>query len=155
MEGIFFLLEKPNLFAICNNTFSKWWEGWRMACRRVLSSTPLWGKPLEWPHVTGYTYQLIGTIHRQRGQSHQPTFNFFQNRESRLKTGNVDSTQFRELCRCIRGYSAYSKETGQISYYISVFSIRSEEVGSRQENYILMRSHVNIKIPKKGNQGPT
>jgi hypothetical protein len=38
---IFFLLEKPNLFAFCNNTFSKWWEGWRMACRRVLSSTPL------------------------------------------------------------------------------------------------------------------
>jgi hypothetical protein len=37
----FFLLERPNLFAICNNTFSKWWEGWRMACRRVLSSTPL------------------------------------------------------------------------------------------------------------------
>jgi hypothetical protein len=23
----FFLLERPNLFAICNNTFSKWWEG--------------------------------------------------------------------------------------------------------------------------------
>jgi hypothetical protein len=22
----FFLLERPNLFAICNNTFSKWWE---------------------------------------------------------------------------------------------------------------------------------
>jgi acyl-CoA reductase-like NAD-dependent aldehyde dehydrogenase len=21
------LLERPNLFAICNNTFSKWWEG--------------------------------------------------------------------------------------------------------------------------------
>jgi hypothetical protein len=39
----FFLLERPNLFAICNNTFSKWWEGWRMSCRRVrvLSSTPL------------------------------------------------------------------------------------------------------------------
>jgi hypothetical protein len=38
---MFFLLQRPNLFAICNNTFSKWWEGWRMACRRVLSSTPL------------------------------------------------------------------------------------------------------------------
>jgi hypothetical protein len=37
----FFLLERLNLFAICNNTFSKWWEGWRMSCRRVLSSTPL------------------------------------------------------------------------------------------------------------------
>jgi hypothetical protein len=24
---VFFLLERPNLFAICNNTFSKWWEG--------------------------------------------------------------------------------------------------------------------------------
>jgi extradiol dioxygenase family protein len=23
----FFFFEKPNLFAICNNTFSKWWEG--------------------------------------------------------------------------------------------------------------------------------
>jgi hypothetical protein len=22
-----FLLERPNLFAICNNTLSKWWEG--------------------------------------------------------------------------------------------------------------------------------
>jgi hypothetical protein len=37
---VLFLLERPNLFEICNNTFSKWWEGWRMACRRVLSSTP-------------------------------------------------------------------------------------------------------------------
>jgi hypothetical protein len=35
------LLERPNLFAICNNTFSKWWEGLRMSCRRVLGSTPL------------------------------------------------------------------------------------------------------------------
>jgi hypothetical protein len=26
---------------ICNNTFSKWWEGLRMSCRRVLNSTPL------------------------------------------------------------------------------------------------------------------
>jgi hypothetical protein len=26
-NGNFFLLERPNLFAICNNTFSKWWEG--------------------------------------------------------------------------------------------------------------------------------
>jgi hypothetical protein len=28
-ESEFFLLERPNLlvFAICNNTFSKWWEG--------------------------------------------------------------------------------------------------------------------------------
>jgi hypothetical protein len=34
-------LIRPNLFAICNNTFSKWWEVLRMACRRVLSSTPL------------------------------------------------------------------------------------------------------------------
>jgi hypothetical protein len=25
--NILFLLERPNLFAICNNTFSKWWEG--------------------------------------------------------------------------------------------------------------------------------
>jgi hypothetical protein len=41
LVNIFFLLERPSLFAICNNTFSKWWEGWRMACRRVLSSTPL------------------------------------------------------------------------------------------------------------------
>jgi hypothetical protein len=23
----FFLLERPNLFAVCNNTFGKWWEG--------------------------------------------------------------------------------------------------------------------------------
>jgi hypothetical protein len=23
----FFWLERPNLFAICNNTVSKWWEG--------------------------------------------------------------------------------------------------------------------------------
>jgi hypothetical protein len=23
----FFLLERPNSFAICNNTLSKWWEG--------------------------------------------------------------------------------------------------------------------------------
>jgi hypothetical protein len=23
----FFLLERPNLFVICTNTFSKWWEG--------------------------------------------------------------------------------------------------------------------------------
>jgi hypothetical protein len=38
---ICFLLQRPNLFAICNNTFSKWWEGWRMSCRRVLGSTPL------------------------------------------------------------------------------------------------------------------
>jgi hypothetical protein len=37
----FFFFERPNLFAICNNTFSKWWVGWRMACRRILSSTPL------------------------------------------------------------------------------------------------------------------
>jgi hypothetical protein len=22
----FFLLERPNLFAVCYNTFSKWWE---------------------------------------------------------------------------------------------------------------------------------
>jgi hypothetical protein len=36
-----FFLERPNLFAICNDTFSKVWEGWRMSCRRVLSSTPL------------------------------------------------------------------------------------------------------------------
>jgi hypothetical protein len=36
------LLIRPNLFAICNNnTFSKWWEVWRMSCRRVLSSTDL------------------------------------------------------------------------------------------------------------------
>jgi hypothetical protein len=35
----FFL--RPSLFAVCNNTFSKWWEGLRMASRRVLSSTPL------------------------------------------------------------------------------------------------------------------
>jgi hypothetical protein len=40
-RNIFFLLERPNLFAICNNTFSKWWEGWRMSYRRELSSTPL------------------------------------------------------------------------------------------------------------------
>jgi hypothetical protein len=37
----FFFAGRPNLFAICNNTFSKWWEELRMTCRRVLSSTPL------------------------------------------------------------------------------------------------------------------
>jgi hypothetical protein len=37
----FFFAGRPNLFAICNNTFSKWWEESRMSCRRVLSSTPL------------------------------------------------------------------------------------------------------------------
>jgi hypothetical protein len=37
----FFFVRRPNLFTICNNTFSKWWESVRMACRRVLSSTPL------------------------------------------------------------------------------------------------------------------
>jgi hypothetical protein len=37
----FFFAGRPNLFAICNNTFSKWWEELRMSCRRVLSSTPL------------------------------------------------------------------------------------------------------------------
>jgi hypothetical protein len=26
-KKIFLLLERPNLFAIYNNTFSKWWEG--------------------------------------------------------------------------------------------------------------------------------
>jgi hypothetical protein len=26
-EIFFFWLERPNLFAVCNNTFSKWWEG--------------------------------------------------------------------------------------------------------------------------------
>jgi hypothetical protein len=26
-KEIFFSFERPNLFAICNNTFSKWWEG--------------------------------------------------------------------------------------------------------------------------------
>jgi hypothetical protein len=26
-QTVFFLLERPNLFAVCNNTFSKWWEG--------------------------------------------------------------------------------------------------------------------------------
>jgi hypothetical protein len=36
-----FFLIRPNLFASCNNTFSKWREWLRMACRRVLSSTPL------------------------------------------------------------------------------------------------------------------
>jgi hypothetical protein len=35
------------VFAICNNTFSKWWEGLRMSCRRVLSSTPLLVKGSE------------------------------------------------------------------------------------------------------------
>jgi hypothetical protein len=25
--GLIFFFERPNLFAICNNTFSKWWEG--------------------------------------------------------------------------------------------------------------------------------
>jgi hypothetical protein len=35
------LLERLILFAVCNNTFSKWWEGWMMSCRRVLSNTPL------------------------------------------------------------------------------------------------------------------
>jgi hypothetical protein len=37
---LIFLL-RPTLFANCNNTFSKWWEMLRMACRRVLSSTLL------------------------------------------------------------------------------------------------------------------
>jgi hypothetical protein len=37
----FFFAGRPNLFAVCNNTFSKWWEELRMSCRRVLSSTPL------------------------------------------------------------------------------------------------------------------
>jgi hypothetical protein len=36
---IFFF--KPNLFAICSSAFSKWLVMWDMACRRVLSSTPL------------------------------------------------------------------------------------------------------------------
>jgi hypothetical protein len=36
-----FFAGRPNLFASCNNTFSKWWEGLRMSCRRVLSSTPV------------------------------------------------------------------------------------------------------------------
>jgi hypothetical protein len=40
-RSIFFFAYRPNLFAVCNNTFSKWWEGLRMSCRRVLSSTPL------------------------------------------------------------------------------------------------------------------
>jgi hypothetical protein len=26
-HGHFFFFERPNLFAVCNNTFSKWWEG--------------------------------------------------------------------------------------------------------------------------------
>jgi hypothetical protein len=39
---IFFFALRTNLFASCNNTFSKWWEGLRMTCRRVLSTTPLW-----------------------------------------------------------------------------------------------------------------
>jgi hypothetical protein len=38
-KSLFFLI--PKLFTICKNTFSKWWEGLRMSCRRVLSSTPL------------------------------------------------------------------------------------------------------------------
>jgi hypothetical protein len=37
----FFCTGRSNLFAICNNIFSKWWEELRMSCRRVLSSTPL------------------------------------------------------------------------------------------------------------------
>jgi hypothetical protein len=36
----FFFYEKPILFAICNNTLSKWKVG-RLAWRRVLSSAPL------------------------------------------------------------------------------------------------------------------
>jgi hypothetical protein len=41
-KEILLLLERPNLFAVCNNnTFIKWWAGFRMSCRRVLSSTPL------------------------------------------------------------------------------------------------------------------
>jgi hypothetical protein len=39
---LFLFSWRPNLFASCNNTFSKWWEGLRMSCIRVLSSTPLW-----------------------------------------------------------------------------------------------------------------
>jgi hypothetical protein len=38
-DAKFFLI--PNLFAICKNTYSKWWEELRMYFRRVLSSTPL------------------------------------------------------------------------------------------------------------------
>jgi hypothetical protein len=37
----FFFFFRPNLFASCNNTFSKWWEVLRLSCRRVLSSTPM------------------------------------------------------------------------------------------------------------------
>jgi hypothetical protein len=38
LGGLFLI---PNLFAICNNTFSKWWEMLKMSCRRVLSNTTL------------------------------------------------------------------------------------------------------------------
>jgi hypothetical protein len=37
----FFFYEKPSVFAICKNTFSKWKAGGGMAWRRVLSSAPL------------------------------------------------------------------------------------------------------------------
>jgi hypothetical protein len=37
----FFFNEKPSVFAICKNTFSKWKVGGRMAWRRELSSAPL------------------------------------------------------------------------------------------------------------------
>jgi hypothetical protein len=45
-ETLFFVRENQ-FIAICNNTFSKWWEGWRISCRRVLSSTPLLVRVLE------------------------------------------------------------------------------------------------------------
>jgi hypothetical protein len=37
---------RPNLFASRRNTFSKWWEGLRMACRRVLRK--VWGSDTVW-----------------------------------------------------------------------------------------------------------
>jgi hypothetical protein len=60
----FLLLERPNLFAICNNTFSKWWEGWRMACRRVLSSTPLLVRGSETGGDSGYaaTWEVVHLV---------------------------------------------------------------------------------------------
>jgi hypothetical protein len=40
-KQFFFFFWKPNLFAICSSTLSKWLVMWDMACRRVPSSTPL------------------------------------------------------------------------------------------------------------------
>jgi hypothetical protein len=37
----FFFFWRDPIYLQSAITFSKWWEGWRISCRRVLSSTPL------------------------------------------------------------------------------------------------------------------